>query len=168
MPFQGEDPMLFPKKPSRVATAVLSAGLAALFFYSTGCTKAPVGDDSKMVAKVNGVPITTNDVSFRLREAHGRTPQYGQGTLDDTIDQELLSQKAVQLGLDRDPSYRAILPKLRKEPAGARRLELARRVFNTQIASTVDVRHQEGEEYYRRNAGKIATELHLELIRTQQ
>jgi len=120
---------------------------------------------SKVLAKVNGTPVTAADVAFRLQEAHGNMPQYGEKSLDDIINQELLYQQGLKLGLDQDPSYRKKLIKLESLPAGAKRLEMARRVFNTQIAAKIDVRYRDGKEYYDKNADRIATELHLAMIK---
>jgi parvulin-like peptidyl-prolyl isomerase len=71
----------------------------------------------------------------------------------------------MKLGLDKDPSYREKFAKPEGVSPGARRLEMARRVFNTQIAAHIDVRYQDGKNYYDKNAELIATELHLEMVR---
>ena len=135
---------------------------------SAGCTgkpqQSPSGGGSRVIAKVNGIALTAEDVAFRLHVAHGNKPQYGEKSVDDIIDQELLYQQGLKLGLDRDPSYREKFATEGVSP-GARRLEMARRVFNTQIAAYIDVRYQDGKDFYDKNAEMIATELHLEMIR---
>jgi len=135
---------------------------ATALFGLTGCNGKP---SSKVLAKVNGIPLTAEDVSFRLQEAHGKTPQYGNKSIDDVINQELLFQRGMKLRLDQDPSYRQKLAALNAMPPGAKRLEMARRVFNFEIASKIEVSHQEARDYYEKNADQIATELHLELIK---
>jgi peptidyl-prolyl cis-trans isomerase C len=137
---------------------------AALFLSLTACNEKP---GSKVLAKVNGTPLTAEDVNFRLQEAHGKTPQTGNKSIDDIINQELLFQKGKQLGLDQDPTFQSKLVALKKMPAGALRLEMARRVFNTQIASKIAVSHQDGKDYYEKNAEQISTELHLQMIMFQ-
>ena len=148
---------------------LLFTGLFAAALLLAGCNGKPVqsrtGQDSKLLAKVNGTPLTQEDVAFRLELAHGNMPQYGDKSIDDIINQELLYQQGLKLGLDTDPSYRRKLVQLANQPPGARRLEMARRVFNTQIASKIDVRYQDGKDYYDKNADRIASELHLEMIR---
>jgi peptidyl-prolyl cis-trans isomerase C len=127
--------------------------------------QSPPGQGSKVLARVNGTPIMADDVNFRLEKAHGGTDSRSK-SLDDIINQELLYQQGVKLGLDKDPSYKAKLADLERQPSGARRLEMARRVFNTQIAAKVNLMPRDGQEYYDRNADRIATELHLELIKS--
>ena len=136
---------------------------------SAGCTgkpqQSPSGGDSRVIARVNGIALTAEDVAFRQHVAHGNKPQYGEKSVDDIIDQELLYQQGLKLGLDRDPSYREKFARPEGVSPGARRLEMARRVFNTQIAAHIDVRYQDGKDFYDKNAEMIATELHLEMIR---
>lgn len=146
-------------RTQKLSIAIMTA--TALFCLAA-CNQKP---ESKILAKVNGITLTAGDVGFRLEQAHGKNPQYGQKGIDDIINQELLFQKGMQLGLDKDPSYQRTLVALKSKPQGARRLEMARRVFNTQIASTIEVTGQETKDYYEKNADQIATELHLEMIR---
>jgi peptidyl-prolyl cis-trans isomerase C len=139
----------------KFSTAMLTA---CVLLSLTACNEKP---GAKVLAKVNGTPLTAEDVSFRLQEAHGKQPQHGKKSIDDIINQELLFQKGRQLGLDKDPSYQSKLAALKKLPPGAQRLEMARRVFNTQIASKIEVSYQDGKDYYQKNADQISTELHL-------
>lgn len=153
---------MFAKK--RVLIIFISALLCL-----TGCQGKeqqfpPSGKGSKVLARVNGSPITAADVAFRHQEGHGDEVSRPK-SLDDIIDQELLYQQGLKLGLDKDPSYREKLAKLDRQPAGARRIELARRVFNTQIASKINLMPQDGKDYFDKNADKIATELHLEYMK---
>jgi peptidyl-prolyl cis-trans isomerase C len=136
---------------------------AALAFGISGCNSRV--DSSKVLAKVNGQPLTTEDLSFRRDLGHGNKPQYGNKAIEDIIAQELLCQQGIRLGLDQDPACRSKLMRLERGPAGARRLELARHVFNTQIASKVEVSYQQGKDYYQRNEQRIATELRLQLVK---
>ena len=147
---------------------VLIVFISALLCF-TGCQGKeqqfpPSGKGAKVVARVNGSPITAADVAFRHQEGHGDEVSRTK-SLDDIIDQELLYQQGLKLGLDKDPSYREKLAKLDRQPAGARRIELARRVFNTQIASKINLMPQDGKDYFDKNADKIATELHLEFMK---
>jgi peptidyl-prolyl cis-trans isomerase C len=146
----------------KVSAALLTA---ALLICLTGCNQKP---GHKVLAQVNGQVLTAADVSFRLEDAHGKTPQYGKKSINDIINQELLFQQGVRLGLDQDPGYRRQLAKLNQMPRGAKRLEMARRVFSTQIAPMAEVGYQDGKEYYQKNAERIGTELHLNLVRFEQ
>jgi peptidyl-prolyl cis-trans isomerase C len=139
-------------------TILLAAALCCL----TGCNEK---SGSKVLARVNGTPLTVEDIEFRLQMGHGKQPQYGDKSIDDIINQELLYQKGVRLQLDRDPGYQGQLAKLNQLPPGAKRLEMARRVFNTQIAPTVDVRFQDAKDYYQKHRDQIENELHLEYLK---
>ena len=136
-----------------------------------GCTKKNEPNvkpelESKILAKVNGTPITEEDLSFRLPGAHGRRKATGdqQKALDDVITEELLYQQGLKIGLDKDPGYRAEVAKLEHQLAIAKRAEMTRRVYNTQVAAKVEITHADAKNYYDKNANQIATELHLGVI----
>ena len=83
------------------------------------------GAGGKVIAKVNGTPITEEDLSFRLPGAHGERKASGnqQKALDDVITEELLYQQGLKIGLDKDPGYRAQIAKLEHQlamPSGPR------------------------------------------------
>jgi peptidyl-prolyl cis-trans isomerase C len=136
--------------------------LAAALLILTGCNEKP---GSKVLAKVNGVPITVDDVNFRQQEGHGKKPEYGPKTVDDIINQELMFQQGIRLGLDQDPTYRRKLDTLNSAAPGAKRLEMARRVFSTEVAAKVEVGHREAKQYFEKNAEQIATDLHLHMVK---
>lgn len=141
--------------------------LTAVMLCVAGCQdkqSAPSVKGQKVLATVNGAPITADDINFQLQKGHGSAPKVNR-SLDDVINQELLYQQGLKLGLDKAPDYRALLAKLDKEPRAAKRMEMARRVFNTQIAANVDIHYQDVREYYDKNADRIATGLHLLMIR---
>ncbi|MBJ6726926.1 peptidylprolyl isomerase [Geomesophilobacter sediminis] len=146
-----------------IATLLLTCLLA-------GCQeakKAPAQGNAegvKVLAKVNGVPITDQDVAFRISKTHGMAGEDVSRTLDDVIKEELLYQKGMQLGLGNDPGYRTQIEKLERQLANLKRIEMTRRVFNTQITSKIDVTSQEVKAYYDRNAEKVGTELHLGMV----
>lgn len=142
----------------KLSVVVLTAAVLSL----TACNEKP---GPKVLAKVNGTPLTVEDVNFAPKPVHGEKPvEYGPKGVEDVIDQELLYQKGIRLGMDQDPSYRRKLVSLNSMPQGAKRLEMARRVFNTEIASKTEVQREEAKAYYEKNAGQIATELHLLMV----
>jgi peptidyl-prolyl cis-trans isomerase C len=154
------------KKPALLL--LLCFILAGLFI---GCTakKEPAKSSergSKVIAKVNGTPITEEDLSFRLPGAHGEKRASGnqQKALDDVITEELLYQQGLKIGLEKDPGYRAQIAKLEHQLAIAKRAEMTRRVYNTQVAAKVEITHADAKNYYDRNADQITTELHLGVI----
>lgn len=119
----------------------------------------------KVLARVNGTPITAEDLAFRLQAGHGGSGNDRQKALDDVIAEELMYEQGVKLGFDKDPSYHQEIAKFERQLASVRRLEMVRRVLNSQIAAKVDVTPQAAREYYDKNTDKIATELHLEYIK---
>ena len=142
--------------------------LAGLFI---GCTakKEPAKSPEtggKVIAKVNGTPITDEDLTYRLHGVHGakNAPGIQQKALDDVITEELLYQQGLKIGLDKDPGYRAQINKLEHQLAIAKRAEMTRRVYNTQVAARVEITHADAKNYYDKNADQITTELHLGVI----
>lgn len=119
----------------------------------------------KLLAKVNGVPITELDVAFKMSKSHG-TPnsQQPERTLDDVIKEELLYQQGLKLGLDKDPGYRAQIEKLERQVANLKRIEMTRRVFNQEVAAKIDIKTDEVKRYYDNNKTRIATELRLGML----
>lgn len=143
---------------------------------AAGCNKpATVG---KPLATVNGTTITQQDLDFSaLPSGHG--PAKPSKDLAYVIDEELMSQQGHKIGLDRDPTYQKQLARLQQAGHGMlqsspertayvasqMRTEMARRVFDTQIAAKVDVRMPEAKEYFDRHRESINTQLHLGLIK---
>jgi len=136
-----------------------------------GCTakkesaKSPE-TEGKVVARVNGTPITEEDLSFRTPGAHGQRKASGnqQRALDDVISEELLYQQGLKIGLDKEPGYRAQIAKLEHQLAIAKRAEMTRRVYNTQVAAKIEITPADAKNYYDQHANQITTELHLGVI----
>lgn len=147
--------------------------LAVMLICSAGCTdqsqqaSATNGiKQPRILARVNGVPITEADLAFQLRKAHGvaSDPENRRRDLEQVIKEELMYQQGLKLGIDKEPSYQVLVTQLESQLANTKRLELTRRVFNNQIASKVNIGDQEVKEYYARNQDKITTDLHLGML----
>jgi parvulin-like peptidyl-prolyl isomerase len=142
--------------------------LSALLCGCTGKQESAAKPElaGKIIARVNGTPITEEDLSFRLPGAHGGRKASGnqQKALDDVITEELLYQQGLKIGLDKDPGYRAQIAKLEHQLAIAKRAEMTRRVYNTQVAAKVQITQADAKNYYDKNANQITTELHLGVI----
>jgi len=54
---------------------------------------------------------------------------------------------------------------MEKQVANMKRRKLMRRLYNTQIASRVEITNQEAQEYYNKNVDEIQRELHLGMIK---
>jgi peptidyl-prolyl cis-trans isomerase C len=133
-----------------------------------GCTgkKESAGSskkESKVVARVNGTPLTEEDLSFRLLGPHGERKTSGNQpkALDDLINEELLYQQGLKLGLDQDPGYRAQIARIERQLAHVKRAEMMRRVYNTQVAAKIEVSSQDAKKYYDEKVDQITTDLHL-------
>jgi peptidyl-prolyl cis-trans isomerase C len=155
--------------PMHSFTAI--ATLLALFCLA-GCQepskKGATGNPEqqpKVLAKVNGVPINELDVAFKMNKTHGMaSADQPQRSLDDVIKEELLYQKGIQMGLDKDPGYRLLVEKLERQLANMKRMEMTRRVFNAQIAAKVNVSPGEAQSYYNKHQDQISRELHLGML----
>lgn len=145
---------------------ILSLQLLLLIFCFTvfGCGKEDNEDGAdRPLATVNDTEITEADLNFRLRGAHGREvpPEMKQRVLQELIDQELLYQQGLTLNLDKDRKYRDAVRQMELRTEHFRRTELARRVYNREIAAKVEVSEEEARKYYQENFAKIRTEVHL-------
>lgn len=155
------------------------AFLAVLtIFAAAGCNKPET--EGKVLATVNGTPITQRDVELS-EQPSGHGPAKPAKDLDYLITEELFYQQGQKIGLDQDPGYKKQLarveqkghgmsknsPGFRNYLASEMRSEMARRVFDTQIAAKVDVRMPEAKEYFEKNKETINTELHIGLIKYQ-
>ena len=146
----------------------LGGVLVALLYGCTGKKEVAGKPElaSKIIAKVNGTPISEEDLSIRLPGAHGERRASGnqQKALDDVIIEELLYQQGLKIGLDKDPGYRLQIAKLEHQLAVAKRAEMTRRVYNTQVAANVEITHADAKNYYDKNVNQITAELHLGVI----
>ena len=143
--------------------------IAALCIVGCSGKKEPVAKSqpaAKVLAKVNGTPITEDDLRLNVRTAHGMAPGGEKlRALDDVIQAELLYQEGLKLGIDKDPGYLKDIAKMEKQVANMKRAEIMRRLYNTQIASRVEITNQEAQEYYNKNVDQIQSELHLGMIK---
>ena len=137
----------------------------------SGCTAQKDPERSpekagKVVAKVNGTTLTEEDLISRLHGAHGgrKAPGNRQKDLDDLITEELLYQQGLKIGLDKDPGYRAKIARMDHQLANFKRLEMTRRVYNTQVAAKIEISNGDAKGYYEKNANQIATDLHLGVV----
>jgi hypothetical protein len=92
----------------RLTDALLVGGLVGgMLVALTGLVdsgNSPLSDET--AARVNGVPIAADELRSLLerRSLEGAPVEQLQGTLDDMIDEELLIQRAIELGLPRRDS----------------------------------------------------------------
>ena len=142
-----------------------------LAITSSGCTakKDSAGipkKEGKVVAKVNGITITEEDLTFRMPAAHGGRMASGDQpkALDDLINEELIYQQGLKIGLDKDPGYQARIARIESQLAHVKRAEMMRRVYNTQVAAKIEVSNQDAKKYYDEKVNQITTDLHLGVL----
>ena len=132
----------------------------------TTASAAPAGSGSaKVLATVNGDAITALDVEQRMRSAGGHlpgaAPPSSSGVLQTVIRDELVRQRAIELGLDKDPSYRAKRDEMLAQVAAMERRELADLFFKKEVSEKVEVSDADAKKYFDDNASKVKAELHV-------
>ncbi len=130
----------------------------------SGCGKEETREGpDKVIALVNDTKITEAELGFRLRGSHGRepSPQLRKLALQDLVDQELLYQQGMALNLDKDKKYQSAINRMAFSMEQFKRSEMARRVYNKEIAAKVNVSEEDAKKYYDENLDKIKAELHL-------
>lgn len=117
----------------------------------------------KVLATVNGVPITEYDVrqSFK-RGAHGDmvNPDAIQNVLQALVRSELIYQQSVELGLDKNPGYRMKLQEAEASLRAFQRQEMSG-LYREYIKNKANVTDSEAQEYFEKNSEKIRTKFHV-------
>lgn len=153
--------------PLLLVPALLAALLLAGCKAKTDAATATADPQDKVLAKVNGTPITESELSFWLQGPHGgmTSPEMKANALDKVIKAELFYQQGLKLGLDKDPQYRERIHQLEIRVEAAKRAEMMRRVYNQEIASKVTISPDEAQKYFDTHADQMGTELHLATVR---
>ena len=132
---------------------------------STSAGSGAVPPD-KVLARVNGVPITQADLDLKLKaDSHeagsASAADKKKNVLDYLILHELMAQKAASMGLDQDPKYQEEMRRLEAQMAAFRRQELSDRL----LAKEGDRRNNPSEEemraYFQQNEKRIRTTWHV-------
>lgn len=157
-----------------LATLAVTLGATAL-----GCggsasppPPAPAGKPAAtptagVLATVNGVAITETDLGLEKSSAHAKEEAAGDqrtAVLETIVRQELIAQRAAELGLDKDPSYLEGLRKAEAQLAAARRRGLSELFFRKELEKKAEVTPEEAKQYFAANEQKIRTEVHIQQI----
>jgi hypothetical protein len=119
-----------------------------------------------VLATVNGVPITDRDLEHTSKRAlmgggPGHEDAAASGNaLQSVVRDELVYQKAVQLGLDRDEDYRQRLEDLQAQVRAFQRQEMSSR-YRRYVQEHAAVPEQEARDYFEKNASVIQTRFHV-------
>ena len=117
----------------------------------------------KVLATVNGVPITENDVRRSLKRIpHGETlnPEAAQNALQTLVRNELIYQKSLELGLDKIPEYRRKMDEIEAQLRDYKRQEMST-LYKGYMREKAVVTDAEAREYFEKNSRKIQTKLHV-------
>lgn len=145
--------------------------LVALLSLSVLAACDPRGRDGrasafKVLATVNGVPITERDVAHRAMRpgvAAMRGHEVSGDLLPAVVQDELVYQRAVELGLDRDPEYRKRIEDLETQVRALQRQEMATR-FRAWVQQQAKVTEAEARAYFEQNAAVVRTKFHVQQI----
>jgi len=152
-----------------VATLSCEPGPPAPPPPATAAAGLPPAED--VVATVNGVTITAEDLQYALRSGGDRdadeTPARRQAALETLIQQELASQRAVELGLENDHSYQEGLRRLQAQVHAFQRHKLAEIFFQQAIGGQAEVSDAEARRYFDDHVAQIRSEIHVWQIFTQ-
>jgi parvulin-like peptidyl-prolyl isomerase len=154
------------------ATLAFGLILACGFDQSTSAANQAAGTQTQpskstqdVLATVNGTPIGEADVRLALSSGGHNNEEvpseYRKNVLDVIIQRELLYQRAVELGLDANPTYQENLRRMEAQINAFKRNELSELFYRQEIAKKAEVSDAEAKAYFEANAARIRTELHV-------
>lgn len=117
----------------------------------------------KILATVNGVPITEYDVNLNLkRVVHGEQvpPEAIQNMLQVLVRNELIYQQSLELGLDNNQEYRRKLYEADAQLRDLKRKEISP-LYREYIRKKADVTDSEAKEYFEKNSKRIQAKIHV-------
>lgn len=132
---------------------------------SSSAAAAAPGD--KILARVNGAPITETDVKLRSKPPTGHTgetakpPPDPKAVLDNLVLDEIAAQRAVELGLDKDPAYQSKLREMEASLNAFKRQELSQRFFAKEVGDKAKVSDEATKKYFDEHAREIRSEYHV-------
>ena len=122
---------------------------------------APAG---KWVAKVNNVEINELDVqleSGNYGHSPDAPPESPQQVLDRIIREELAAQKAIEAGLDADPTYQEKIKRIEAQRNQVRRRALSELYLDRTFMKETEISDAEIQRYFEANVAWIRTEANL-------
>ena len=151
----------------KIGVPLIAIFLMASLLSCTGKKEANPKTDSdvlgKILATVNGVPITEYDVNLNLkRVTHGEKvpPGATQTILQNLVRNELLYQQSLELGLDNNQEYRRKLSEAEAQLRDYKRKEISP-LYREYIKNKAVVTDSEAREYFEKNTKRIQTKVHL-------
>ncbi len=128
---------------------------------------AALPDGVTPLASVDGVPITKLDLEQRIRQSgHGAKTARADdpAVLETVIDDELIYERGVELGLGSDSAYRRKVAEMEAQLATFKRREMASLVFSHEAKENSGVTDADARAFFDKNAERIRTALHVEQL----
>ncbi len=129
-----------------------------------GMGRKAEGDvQGKVLATVNGIPITEYDMKLVMRRVgHGEesSPAPSQVMLDTLVRNELIYQQSVELGLDKNQEYRKRFSEVEAQVREFQRQEMAN-LYREYVRSKATVTDAEAQDFFDRNSRMIQSGLHV-------
>ncbi len=149
----------------RTSTLPVVAVVSAVFLAACGEGRPAASGGLEVLATVNGVPITERDVAHRTARAGmaampGHEPTAAGNALPAVVQDEVLYQRAVELGLDRDPEYLRRVADLEAQVRGFRRQQMTTRL-RAWAQDQAKVTEQEARAWFDQNAALVTTRFHV-------
>jgi len=152
------------KKPIVLFIAVvLTASLFACTEKREATQKTDVDSQVKILATVNGVPITEYDMKQMLKRipaGEGVHQEASQNLLQTLVRDELIYQKSLELGLDKNQEYRKKLKEIESQLRAFQRQEMST-LFSRYVRDKVEVTDSEVKDYFEKNAKRMQTKYHV-------
>ncbi len=152
------------KKTSFLPVAVfLAASLCACGGKTGADRKTNAHAQGKVLATVNDVPITEYDmklISRRVGHGEQMSPGPSQAMLDTLVRNELIRQQSVELGLDKNPEYRAKLNEVEAQVREFERQEMGL-LYRDYVRNKATVTEAEAQDYFNKNAKTIQARFHV-------
>jgi hypothetical protein len=147
----------------------LALPMGALFLRSGGrhdhgAGAAASSSAHRVLVTVNGHDITNADLDARVKsETHGvAVPEdRRRAMLEGLVTQELMAQRARELGIDADPRYTEEAAEADAQIAGFKRRRLADLFIEREIVSKTETSDAEARKFFDDNGPRVRTELHL-------
>jgi parvulin-like peptidyl-prolyl isomerase len=152
------------KKPSVLIIAVVL--LASLFSCGEkreAKQKTDVDPQVKVLATVNGAPITEYDMNQILKKiptGGGVHQDAAPNMLQTLVRDELIYQKSIELGLDKNQEYRKKLKEVEAQLRAFQRQEMST-FFLRYVHDKAEVTDSDVQGYFEKNAKRIQTKYHV-------
>ena len=146
----------------------MNARLLPFCFAIAACTQGePASKNTPVVVTVNGLAITEADVQLGLKASgHGTEASPAErrkALISGLIHDELLRQKAVELGLEPEGAAADEVTRLKTQLSAARRRALAEAYFK-QLAKKAEPTDAQAREFFEKNQALLRSEYRLSQI----